>query len=109
MLCCSSNAPVMHRTTGRRPALETLIALIAFLLCVVVPIALVIALIVWIVRKISAGSPAAIPTHSLGQAAFDEFNSLVLRWAAQGRLSSDVAAQVRALIAEERLSHAQSN
>jgi hypothetical protein len=79
---------------------ETLIGLIVLLFCVVVPIALVIAAIVWIVRKLSAGpsAPAAAPAR----APLDEFEQLVQRWAVQGRLSSDVAAQVRALIAQER-------
>jgi len=87
--------------------LETLIGLIAFLLCIVVPIALVVAAIVWIVRKISNPSAASVPSSSLHQDSFDQFDGLVMRWVAQGRLSSDVAAQVRGLIAEERPSQTQ--
>ena len=87
--------------------METLIGLIAFLLCIVVPIALVVAAIVWIVRKVSNPSAASVPSSSLRQESWDEFDGLVMRWVAQGRLSSDVAAQVRGLIAEERPSQTQ--
>src|SRR4051812_22738508 len=80
-----------------------LIGLTALLFCVVVPIVLVIAAIVWMVRKISAGSPA--PAVASARAPLDEFEQLVQRWVAQGRLANDAAAQVHALIAEERLSH----
>ena len=85
--------------------METLIGLIVFLFCIVVPIALVIAAIVWIVRKISGGSPG--PAIASGRAALDELDQLVQRWAAQGRLADAAAAQVRALIAEERLAQTQ--
>jgi hypothetical protein len=85
--------------------LETLIGLIAFLFCIVVPLVLVIAVIVWIVRKISGPSPAPIVASS--RAALDELDQLVQRWAAQGRLAGDSVAQMRTLIAEERLAQTQ--
>nr|MDQ2999057.1 hypothetical protein [Chloroflexota bacterium] len=80
--------------------METLIGLAALLFCVVLPIILVVAAIVWIVRKISAGTPA--PAVASSRVPLDEFDQLVARWAAQGRLGVAAAAQVRALIAEER-------
>src|SRR5215217_3633370 len=91
----------MHRTTQRRDALETLIGLAALLFCVILPIILVVAAIVWIVRKISGGSPA--PVVGSSRQPLDEFDQLVTRWAMQGRLANDATRQVRVLIAEERL------
>src|SRR3954467_14335017 len=93
----------MHRTTRRRNALETLNGLTALLFCVLVPIALVIAALAWIVRKVSGPAPA--PAVASARAPLDEFEQLVQRWVAQGRLANSAAAQVHALIAEERLSH----
>src|SRR5215213_4894403 len=95
----------MHCTTQRGNALETLIGLIVLLFCIVAPIALVIAVIVWIVRKVSGPSPA--PAAAPIRAPLDEFEQLVQRWVAQGRLAREVAAQVQALIAEERFAQVQ--
>ena len=69
--------------------METLIGLLALLLCVVVPLALVIAGVVWMVRKISHSSAASTPASSLDGASFDQLDGLVMRWVAQGRIASD--------------------
>ncbi|HEU5098896.1 MAG TPA: hypothetical protein VFU22_07755 [Roseiflexaceae bacterium] len=87
--------------------METLVGLLAILLCVVVPLALAIAATVWIVRKVLSPSAAPAPASSPERARLDEFDALLMRWVAQGRLASETAAQVRTLIAEDRYPQAQ--
>lgn len=76
---------------------DVLFALLAFLLCIVAPIGLVVGLIVWLVRR---GQPAAPPLDPA--AGLRAAEQLFARWHAAGQLSDATLAQLRDLLAQER-------
>src|SRR5215212_4590343 len=83
--------------------MEVLAIFIAFLLCIVLPVALVAALIFWLVRpRDKTAQPPESPPIFGSRAVLDEFEQLLNKWQSAGQLGQETVAELRTLLAQER-------
>jgi len=83
--------------------MEVLAILVAFLLCIVLPVTLVVALIVWLLRPRDKAAQLPEPTLTFGsRVILDEFEQLLNKWQSSGQLGEETVAQLRSLLAQER-------
>ncbi len=83
--------------------MEVLAILVAFLLCIVLPVALVAALIIWLVRPRDKAAQQPESTATFGsRAVLDELEQLLNKWQSAGQLRHETVAELRMLLAQER-------